>query len=143
MRLSLVRLCGALIVMTSIGVAAPAGAQDSGQAAAAPSQDQAAKPAATGPLAEENRTLFAPGRSTSELAGRLSSISGDEARYQRYEDIRDGLLFTGGRLLRETSDWSLKAGADNVGWRDQRYFANYEQFGRIKITGLWDEIPQF
>ena len=78
-----------------------------------------------------------------QLSGRLSSIAGDPARWQRYEDLRDGLLFTGGRLLRETPDWSLKAGADNVGWRDQRYFGNYERIGRFKISGLWDEIPQF
>ena len=33
--------------------------------------------------------------------------------------------------------------ADNVGWRDQRYFGNYERIGLFRITGLWDEIPQF
>ena len=36
-----------------------------------------------------------------------------------------------------------RLGADNVGWRDQRYFGNYERVGFLKITGLWDEIPQF
>src|SRR4029077_511151 len=39
--------------------------------------------------------------------------------------------------------WLFKAGADNVGWRDQRYFADYERTGRITVTGLWDQIPQF
>jgi hypothetical protein len=34
-----------------------------------------------------------------QLSGRLSSIEGDPARWQRYEDLRDGLLFTTGRLL--------------------------------------------
>src|SRR5689334_3269507 len=147
MRLPLLRLCCPLIVVTSIGVATPAAAQDPAQAGGAPSPPQTTPaqttPASTGPLAEENRSLFAPSWNTFQLAGRLSSISGDEARYQRYQDLRNGLLFTGGRLLRGTSDWNLQAGADNVGWRDQHYFANYEQFGRIKISGLWDEIPQF
>src|SRR6202008_896172 len=29
------------------------------------------------------------------------------------------------------------------GWRDQRYAANYERPGRFRVTGLWDQIPQF
>ena len=105
---------------------------------------QTPEPAApTGPLEEESRSLFAPSWNMFQLAGRVSSIAGDAARWQRYEDQRNGLLFTDGRFSRETSDWSLKAGADNVGWRDQRFFGNYERIGRLKISGLWDEIPQF
>jgi Putative outer membrane beta-barrel porin, MtrB/PioB len=34
-------------------------------------------------------------------------------------------------------------GADNVGWRDQRFFGTYERTGRFVISGLWDEILQF
>ena len=30
-----------------------------------------------------------------------------------------------------------------LGYRDQRYFADYERTGRFVISGLWDEIPQF
>ena len=41
-----------------------------------------------------------------QLSGRLSSTSGDPARWQRYQDLRDGLLFTGARLLRETPEWN-------------------------------------
>ena len=36
-------------------------------------------------------------------SGRLSSVEGDPARWQRYQDLRDGLLFTDARLLRETA----------------------------------------
>ena len=78
-----------------------------------------------------------------QLSGRVSSISGDPARWQRYQDLRDGLLFTQGRVLRETPDWNGSFSADNVGWRDQRYFGSYERIGLLKINGLWDEIPQF
>ena len=75
----------------------------------------------------------------------MSSIDGDPARWQRYQDLRDGLLFTGARFTREdpAGAWLFKAGADNVGWRDQRYAADYERTGRFKVTGLWDQIPQF
>jgi hypothetical protein len=72
-------------------------------------------------------------------------MSGDEARYQRYQDLRSGPLFTGARYAREDPDglWLFRAAADNVGWRDQRFAATYEQPGRFNFSGLWDQIPQF
>jgi MtrB/PioB family decaheme-associated outer membrane protein len=78
-----------------------------------------------------------------QLSGRWSSVSGDPARWQRYQDLGDGLLFTTGRALHETPEWNGTVGADNVGWDDQRYFGSYERFGLFRINGLWDEIPQF
>ena len=93
--------------------------------------------------AEDSRSLFAPSANMFQLSGRWSSISGDPARWQRYQDLRDGLLFTEGRVLRETPDWNGSLSADNVGWRDQRYAGNYERIGFLTIDGLWDEIPQF
>ena len=78
-----------------------------------------------------------------QLSGRVSSISGDPARWQRYQDLGDGLLFTQGRVLHETPDWNGSFSADNVGWRDQRYSGSYERIGFLKINGLFDEIPQF
>ena len=70
---------------------------------AAPSAQAAPAPpaAATGPLGEEGfGSLFAPRWNMFQLAGRVSSIDGDAARYQRYEDLRDGLLFTGAKFQR-------------------------------------------
>ena len=95
------------------------------------------------PLAEDTRSLFEPRANMFQLSGRLSSVSGDPARWQRYQDLGDGLLFTQGRAVRETSDWNGSVGADNIGWNDQRYFGTYERFGFLKVSGVWDEIPQF
>jgi MtrB/PioB family decaheme-associated outer membrane protein len=92
---------------------------------------------------DSTRSLFAPTWNTFRLLGRVSSIEGDAARWQRYEDLRDGLLLTNARLMRETPSWSASGGADNVGWRDQRYFGDYERIGRFRASGLWDQIPQF
>ena len=78
-----------------------------------------------------------------QLSGRFASVEGDPARWQRYEDLRDGLLFTTGRLLRERPEWSATLTADNLGWRDQRYSGSYERIGRFTVSGLWDQIPQF
>src|SRR4030095_8240873 len=108
----------------------------------APEAPATAPDAATG---DARGSLFDETWHQFELGGRLSSVSGDPARWQRYQDLRDGLLFTKARYAREGLDgaWLFKATADNVGWRDQRYSALYEQTGRFVVSGLWDEIPQF
>ena len=142
-----------------LAVALPAHAQVAPSAGTAGASQQASPPPAqpanlaaaqdqgplgsTGPLSDTSRSLFEPTWNVFQVSGRLSSVSGDPARWQRYEDLRDGLLFTNGRVLRETSEWLATAGADNVGWRDSRFFGTYERLGRFKINGLWDEIPQF
>jgi MtrB/PioB family decaheme-associated outer membrane protein len=111
--------------------------------------DSQAKPApaaqAPEPEAEVPRSLFEPTGRQFQIGGRLSSISGDPARWQRYQDLRDGVLFTDARYEREEVNgaWLFHAAADNVGFHDQRYFADYERTGRFVISGLWDEIPQF
>jgi MtrB/PioB family decaheme-associated outer membrane protein len=95
--------------------------------------------------ADTAASLFTESPNQFRLGGRLSDVSGDPARYQRYQDLRDGLLFTEGRYLRidPSGRWSLKAAADNVGWRDQRFAAQYDRPGRFLVTGQWDQIPQF
>lgn len=95
------------------------------------------------PAEEDTSSLFAPRWNEIEFGGRWSSVSGDEARFQRYQDLRSGALADGVRVLRETDVWSLQFGADNIGYRDQRYAVAYERTGQFTITGLWDQIPQF
>ncbi len=55
------------------------------------------------------------------------------------------MIFTDARYAAESAegDWLWRAAADNVGYRDQRYVADYQRTGRFKFTGLWDQIPQF
>lgn len=155
MRRCFVGVFGAVILSAAVQAHAQSAAPTAGTVQTKPATAPPAKkppaespqPAApAGPLTtlmEEGRSLFSPTWNTFELSGRLSSIEGDAARWQRYEDLRDGLLFTGGRLLRETPDWSVTGIADNVGWRDQRFVGNYERIGLLAISGTWDEIPQF
>jgi MtrB/PioB family decaheme-associated outer membrane protein len=141
-----------------LGLAVPdaARAQIETQAPALTSQDlqptadeqtppQTTAPAAADAAAEEARSLFEQTWHQFQFGGRLSSVAGDPARFQRYGDFRDGVLFTGARYAREdpAGNWLFRASADNVGWRDQRYFADYERAGRFVISGFWDEIPQF
>src|SRR5688572_31222648 len=130
-------VCGLLIVAGATRAHA--------QAPGAPAQPAPApQPAVlTGPLADDSTSLFAPRWNMFQLSGRFASVEGDPARWQRYEDLRDGLLFTTGRLLRERPEWSATLTADNLGWRDQRYSGSFERIGRFTVSGLWDQIPQF
>lgn len=95
--------------------------------------------------AEISPSLFDEAPRQFEFGGRWSSVEGDPARWQRYRDLRDGALLTKARYARNAPDeaWLFKAGADNVGWRDQRFFADYDRPGVISFRGRWDQIPQF
>src|SRR5262245_44203220 len=155
-RMFLASVSGLLLLAISVPTAAQdpviAGQADASGGASNPSLSQAGTLAAAqspqtakpvSPLLDSSRSLFDPSWNMFQLSGRVSSVDGDPARWQRYQDLRDGLLFTTGRVLRETADWSASATADNVGWRDQRYSGWYERIGRFTVTGLWDQIPQF
>ena len=114
---------------------------------------QAAKPApaaaqpAAAPAATETepRSLFDVTDREFFIGGRVSSIDGDPARYQRYQDVRDGLLFSNFRYTFAQPDGSaiFKVRANNVGYRDQEYFADYNRVGKLSITGGYQGIPQF
>jgi len=121
-------------------------------AAAVPSQEkpapagQAPTPeASAAPTVETPHSLFDQTWHQFQFGGRATSIDGDPARFQRYQDVRDGVMFTDARYAAESAegDWRFRAAADNVGYRDQRYFSDYERTGRFKVVGRWDEIPQF
>src|SRR3954469_9392610 len=113
-----------------------------GQPPAAPATAAQAPAAAA---AETTHSLFDQTWHQFQFGARLTNIDGDPARFQRYQDVRDGVLFSDARYANEApaGDWSFRAAADNVGWRDQRYFTDYERTGRFRVSGLWDQIPQF
>ena len=60
-----------------------------------------------------------PSSGTIDIGGRFTSTDGDEARYERYRDLRDGanvnLLYG-----KETENWTFDIKAKNIGYRDQR-----------------------
>ena len=104
----------------------------------------AAQPAAASPANEaEPRSLFDVTDREFFIGGRVSSIDGDPARYQRYQDVRDGLLFSNFRYTFAQPDGSaiFKARANNVGYRDQEYFADYNRVGKLSLTGSYQGIP--
>jgi MtrB/PioB family decaheme-associated outer membrane protein len=65
------------------------------------------------------------------------------ARYQRFRDLRDGPTLDRFRYDREKSSWAFRAAMDHVGYRDQRYAASFERYGKVKGSFEWNQIPLF
>jgi MtrB/PioB family decaheme-associated outer membrane protein len=74
---------------------------------------------------------------------RGTDLDGDFARYNRFRDRRSGAVLDGFRYARENGEWLFRAEADNVGYRDQRFFGQYENIGRLNVTFEWDQVPLF
>lgn len=75
-----------------------------------------------------------------DFGGRVNSVDGDQARYERYRDLRDGAS-TRISLSKDTDKYVFSAKLENIGYHDQRYQANYDHNGKVKLTFLWDSIP--
>ena len=80
---------------------------------------------------------------TSASAAPTYSDESDEARYQRYRDLRNGAFLEGVRWGKndDTRYWDVRA--THVGYRDQQYAANYNNFGKLKASFDFNQIPLF
>jgi hypothetical protein len=74
-----------------------------------------------------------------DIGGRFTSTDGDEARYERYRDLRDGV---NANFFYDTQrpDWLLNVFAKNIGYRDGHYELSFEN-KRIKLTAYFDQLP--
>ena len=136
----------AITTIALLGLAAPgtALAQAAGQPPAQPPTQTPAQPAAP-EAADTSRSLFEPTSREFLIGGRFTSVDGDPARYQRYQDERDGLLFSNVRysFAKPDGTWDFHARAENVGYRDQEFMGSYGRIGKLSLTGSWQQIPQF
>jgi len=111
---------------------------------AAPVYAQPQEPtASTAASTSAATSVFAPKFGTIDFGYRGSSFTGDEARYNRLRDLRDGGYATRFRLSKETETVALRAEATNVGYRDQRFYAGVETIGRLKAAFEWNANPLF
>ena len=78
-----------------------------------------------------------------DFGGRFNSVTGDEARYQRYRDLSPGPFANNGIYGRRTADWTFEAQAWNAGYRDQKYLVDFTRVGRLSASFMWDQIPLF
>ncbi len=77
---------------------------------------------------------------TWELGFRATTTTGDEARYQRYEDLKSGLA---SKILigKETDAVAYDFSAANVGYNDQQFAFNYNRFGKAKFDLSFNGQP--
>lgn len=106
-------------------------------------QDPPTLPALTDPVAMARSQTSGKVYGTIDFGGRITQVDGDEARFQRYRDLRGGIYGTNMLLGRRTEDWNFEAQAWNAGYRDQRYQLEFQRIGRLEATFLWDQIPMF
>ena len=68
----------------------------------------------------------------------------DAARWQHFRDLRNGVFLDRFRFDRElASGWLVQAAADNVGYRDQRSFAQFERPGKLRAAFEWNQVSLF
>ena len=139
----------AITTIALLGLAAPgvALAQGAAKPPALSSPQTPAPPAApaAADALDESRSLFEPTSREFLIGGRITSVDGDPARYQRYQDQRDGLLFSNFRysFAKPDGTWDFHARAENVGYRDQEFMGSYSRIGKLSLSGSWLQIPQF
>ena len=123
MRIRLVILTAALLAFASF--------------ARAQSADDQTQPPVQPATAPTQATI--PALGTIDFGVRAGDTSGDEARFERYRDLRDGAysLFTMGK---KTTEYLFEARAFNVGYRDQHYTVDYNG-GPSRVLFNWLSIP--
>lgn len=96
-------------------------------------------PAPVAPQAPKGTSDFTTWVGSLDFGFRGTDTDGDEARYERYGDLRNGAAT---RLLfgRKTDTFFFDGGAENIGYRDQRYFGNYNS-GTVRVNVAWDSLP--
>ena len=135
MRTTRINMVAALLL-----VAAGAAAQDAAKETV--KVDTAQKDVAT-PSVPVNPDIPLVNQIDLGIRGTSFGSGSDTARYQRYRDVRDGGTLDRLRLSKDTDRYRYSLQADNVGYRDQRFSASYINYGKVKATFEWNQIPLF
>src|SRR4029077_10551893 len=103
---------------------------------------QDAKPAAPNATsAGTASTEREPANGEIDYGGQVSTGLDGVGRFQTYRDPRSGPTISRFRYDRDRDTWTFSARVDNAGYRDQRYQATFNQFGRVKASFDWNQIP--
>ena len=134
-----------LMLSTAVLLLAFTGVARAQQTAAAPDTTPAATPATAPDTTPAATPATAPDTAPAisgwfDFGFRGSSVDGDKARWERYRDLRDGLL-TKGDFSKETDNYQLRFRVANAGYHDQQYVADYNNYGKLKVTAMWNSIP--
>ena len=102
----------------------------------AAAQEPAAAPAAVATDATTNVAEFT-------LRGTAFGAGSDQARFMRYRDLRDGGTLDLLRFTKATDTRWYTVQADHVGYRDQRFAVGLNNYGRVKASFEFNQIPLF
>jgi hypothetical protein len=80
-----------------------------------------------------------PPSGTLDFGGLFTTTDGDEARYERYRDTRDG-VYSSFSVNRAGPSYVFDASAFHVGYRDQKYTANVFS-RRVTVRFDWISLP--
>lgn len=126
---------------------ASTGSQDPpGQAPAASAATQNQAPAGSGDKPAQPATSAEEGGLAGlegwvDLGFRASSVDGDRARFERYQDLRDKGLNLDAVLSKEGPSWLFEASAKNVGYHDQQYAASFSAMGKLSANFSFTQLP--
>ncbi|HEV8396234.1 MAG TPA: MtrB/PioB family decaheme-associated outer membrane protein [Vicinamibacterales bacterium] len=62
-------------------------------------------------------------------------------RFMRYDDLRSGPLLERLRVSRDHDAWTFAAEVRNAGYRDQSYRAEFDQYGKLKASFSYNQVP--
>jgi MtrB/PioB family decaheme-associated outer membrane protein len=110
-------------------------------AGAARAQDPPSIPEPTHPVDIARVAMDGKWYGSVDFGGRITEVDGDQARYQRYRDLRSGVYATNMLIGRRTAEWNIEAQAWNVGYNDQKYQIDMQRVGRLTASFLYDQIP--
>jgi MtrB/PioB family decaheme-associated outer membrane protein len=98
---------------------------------------QGAQPAPSPPVAGESVERVGE----ADFGMRVTGGLGDVGRFQTFRDPTSGPTLNYLTYERDRDTWMFAARFDNVGYRDQRYQASFDKFGKVKASFGWNQIP--
>ena len=75
--------------------------------------------------------------------GTIYTDNSDQGRAQRYRDLRGGGTVEFFRYTKDTDTHWISLQADHVGYRDQRFSAAINDFGKVKASFQFNQIPLY
>jgi len=72
---------------------------------------------------------------------RGTDLSGDRARFERYRDLGNGGVLDQFQFNAESDSRVFAAGGNRVGRKDQRFWGEFLQVGRMRASFSYDQLP--
>ncbi len=77
------------------------------------------------------------------VRGTAFADGSDEARFNRYRDLRNGGTLDLLRMSKATDSKWFTIQADHIGYRDQRFYGAFNDYGKVKLSFEFNQIPLF